>query len=437
MSKQNIIIVDTNIFIHFLPLKDWAWDTDVTPPIRLIICDEVIKELDIIKDREHDGKKTRARDAQKIVSAIDENNGSILLRDNVTIECYDDSYKCSEINENLDPTIPDDKIIAVGLIFKEKYPDSNVYFLSNDLSPRRRAKKLGILAIQPPEKYKVNSDKNNEKEIAISKQEGLPYLDISFNILETTTSKPLQRLNIRPIGVSEERPEHPSTYDSRQPLKRMSEQDKMMHRALSMHLGLGFISDSSIESYNKKLENFKNSYRKYYEDWIKYESTMNEIYKIKIFICNTGKKPAEKPQLILSLDKKFDDYWALITEDDVPLEPEKGELVLPELPKLGESHLLNRFNIATPIFKNLISNLPSIYPPHIFKDDDGKIICNTESCIRQESYVFEHFYILRKDKNKKGVKLDFSIKANNINGVKKGSLNLIIDADDASRKEDI
>lgn len=131
---MKIKVLDTNVLLHSPTALDSFKGCKVVIPIL------VIEEMDNQKKRQ-DETGRNARQTIKRLDALQEKYGdNIILEDGTHIDIVSECYVAE--GYNLDFNIPDNKIIAVALMYKDLGED--VTFVSNDGAPRVKAREMGL-----------------------------------------------------------------------------------------------------------------------------------------------------------------------------------------------------------------------------------------------------------------------------------------------------
>src|ERR1035437_5850802 len=119
MNESKIFLIDTNSLLHYHLFTEINWCDELScDKIILIMPPTVLKELDKIKFSDSDiDIRNRAR---KVLSKISENinkNNVIDITPKIQLRFIVNEPKINWEMNNLDPNIPDDRIIASALEF--------------------------------------------------------------------------------------------------------------------------------------------------------------------------------------------------------------------------------------------------------------------------------------------------------------------------------
>jgi len=150
--------IDTNCFLHLRDLKDLPW-RDLFPGLKelnILVTHIVIDELDRLKAERAGRLRDRARSALKLIEqASGEPGMRLCLRQTPTmiwLVIAEDRRIVWERYERLDPTRPDDQLIAAALSDTDLVRPTLV---SHDAGPLIRARTVGLPAQRSPEDWEL------------------------------------------------------------------------------------------------------------------------------------------------------------------------------------------------------------------------------------------------------------------------------------------
>ena len=188
-----LLVVDTNLFHEFRRLEELPWEElGESEEIVLIVSDPVQTELDEQKKSLRARIKKRALNWTKrfrkliLTDQIDE----LVRKSNPSVTIRLDYTPPSEDNGNvLDLTIADDRIVAIAFALREADPDQRIALFSDDLRPLRKARHVGLEAMEIPQTWRRQPEPTAEEQkietltkklTILSKQE--PDLTLSCSI---------------------------------------------------------------------------------------------------------------------------------------------------------------------------------------------------------------------------------------------------------------
>ena len=179
-----LLVVDTNLFHEFRRLEELPWnELGESEEIVLIVSDPVQTELDEHKKSQRARIKRRALDwtkrfrklilADRTDELVNASNPRVIIR-------LDDTLPSKINGDVLDLTNADDRLVAIAVALFKVNPDQKIALFSDDLRPLRKARQVGLEAIEIPEAWRREPELTTEerkiekltKELAIlSKQE--------------------------------------------------------------------------------------------------------------------------------------------------------------------------------------------------------------------------------------------------------------------------
>lgn len=148
-----IAIPDTGALIDAPDLAQYAQAVGASE-LRIIVPTKVVAELDHLKDQSP-SPDTRAN-AQAVIRRFKglRDKGDITVGTSVTksisltLETREPSFK--HLPEHLDPSVPDDRILAAALGIQARYPAAIVVMVAGDLNLQTKAHVLGLPFVEPP-----------------------------------------------------------------------------------------------------------------------------------------------------------------------------------------------------------------------------------------------------------------------------------------------
>lgn len=159
---EAVFYVDTNAFLQLRDLADLPW-RDLAPGahrFRLMVARAVIDELDTHKTGANRRRRDRARAALRLIDAASENpDRSIVLRREPieVVVAIAPRHRVDWETIGLDPTEPDDRIVAAALM------DRGSAVLSHDTGPRISARDVGVTAYAPPPDWLLPPERTEDQ----------------------------------------------------------------------------------------------------------------------------------------------------------------------------------------------------------------------------------------------------------------------------------
>lgn len=345
-SPPTVVVLDTNVFLHFQPVDQWDWSRLLALPARLLVCAEVLRELDEIKDRgESRAKKDRARSALALAErAMD---GPVALRDGVTLVVAPFAPASDAFVDGLSAEVADDRILAAAVAQRDG--DATVVFVSNDTTPRLRANAIGLRAIVPPDDLRL-------REVEDPRDAEIRRLNDRLRAIERTVPRPLLRFvgGERSIAVAVpdaellgDEPSAPAAVlhaakpfraEAKSEERRTEQQAGQADPALKLVPGFAALSPAmahaaahaasfmaptaeQVEAYNHEVDRFHREYPDAYERWQAFREQMLSVLVFRLELENEGTAPAEHPDVYLRIAAKHAGRFAIVTPDTLPRPP--------------------------------------------------------------------------------------------------------------------
>lgn len=337
-----LVIVDTNVFMHFQPVSNIPWKRVVGEPVELVICAQVIRELDEQKDKGNSSaKKDRARSALGLVERAAE--GAATLCDGVTLrvlpfEPGDDSFI-----GGLSATIPDDRILAAAVGLRASGEGRRVVVLSEDVGPRLKATALGLGAFRLPDDLRIKAEEDpRDAEVRRltdrlkSLERALPQPVVRFPEGGTSTqvAAPDPELlgevpdecgvalgRVRRLARPEERPPPAEGVMDDRAAGLVGKPIVELLRAIAATQDLMAPTPEQVDAYNREVDEYRRAYLDAHERWMAYRDEMAEVFVFRLVLENLGTAPAEHPDVYLRLSDKHASAFTLLGPDNLPPPP--------------------------------------------------------------------------------------------------------------------
>ena len=152
------LVVDTNLFHEFRRLEDLPWtELGEREEIVLIVSDPVQTELDEHKKSQRARIKRRALAWTKRfrkLTLTDQTDELVNASNPRVIIRLDDTLPSKINGDVLDLTNADDRLVAIAVALFKVNPDQKIALFSDDLRPLRKARQVGLEAIEIPDTWR-------------------------------------------------------------------------------------------------------------------------------------------------------------------------------------------------------------------------------------------------------------------------------------------
>jgi hypothetical protein len=155
-GKAVAVVVDSNSFIQVKDLKDAKW-RDLVPGVtrvEIMVLPAIISELDTKKNDSKERIRNRARAAFRTIDAASEESPMRLVLKEKPVTVAINLPHVTKVDwthhPDLDPTRPDDQLVAQALALETDLP---IMVLSHDSGPRIAARRAGLTAMTVPDAW--------------------------------------------------------------------------------------------------------------------------------------------------------------------------------------------------------------------------------------------------------------------------------------------
>jgi hypothetical protein len=257
-DETKILFTDTNGFLQVRDLKDIPW-RDLFPGVKAVdvmVAKSVIRELDNHKTGTNQRRRDRARLALQAIDAASLGpDFALVIRDNpIRVRIVISTaprFNWAE-HPNLDPSNPDDQLVAEALSF-----GNGAALFSHDSGPRIRARIAGIEAHKPADEWLLPIEQtDDQREIARLKRQRPNIIAAFENFEEATSEIRFVRPVLKPLSAkvgqrlaTEYLKKHPPS--SVRPTNRMWQ-------------AVGSISESDVDRYHADYSSFEEKVRGHY-----------------------------------------------------------------------------------------------------------------------------------------------------------------------------
>jgi len=437
MESKKYCFLDTNSLLHYHLFTDLQWSEFIgTKNIVLVISTTVLRELDQKKfsARQIELKNRAQLVIKKLSELLTSTDTSIPINKNVDIFYFSGEPKINWDEENLDSSLPDDRIIAT--ILEAAFPLRDVLLLSSDLGIKLKAKGKGISCASIPDKFLLkNNNDTKQREIDKLKQRiqflenRLPSLSIKlFSSGEATFFKKYILTPIIAPMTQEEIDEQIEKLKNELQNTESASDGSTIGGILS---SFNASTKEEIERYEQEVKEYLIKMTQYFEREFEVRKIISRKITIELIIENQGTIPAEDIDIFLH----FPDGFKLFSED-ISIE----SLEKPTMPIRPRSHSemlssLSNFNIHLPNFDRMstINNVDKID----FNAPSKPTIIKTNSYdVKYELNKIKHgfqisldplFLVFDSIESARSFKIDYSILAGNLPEPANGELNIIIE----------
>lgn len=355
-TDELALFLDTNSLLHYPPIKDVDWRAVAgCSSVRLILCMQVIHELDEKKDDPRLGD--RASRTIKDSKAIRKSGGAV--RDGVTLEVFNYEIRAADFPVTLSYDSKDDRIVHSVKKYSEENPDARVAVYTEDMGMSLRCEGHGISVVEPDTKKRLE---NPQDELTKKYRQSVSELNALKNRLPAFT------VRVVPAGTTDFQTENKyELYDSWQPVDPAAEVEKIKQayekpaQPSAGRLPLaaiafgGHISEDEWKRYRQELENYYVTYGVYCQQLNTWGATKDRTIDFDIWLNNTGSSPAEDVDFILKLPPRLAWVTRAGTDAAKPLSrPEPPQPPKKPTPRLFDSlDYLTRMREITPVTAHL------------------------------------------------------------------------------------
>jgi len=430
------VFVDTNTFLHFLPLDQIKWiDLTREPGTVIVIADVVIRELDRIKDRHTDLKiKKRAAESLKRIRKW---YAEKKISDEVTFQFFQKPLTLDFLSHDLEKESQDDRLIASAIQFKQEKND--VFLLTADTGLFLKCSARNIDVLELDDKYRLPQEPDTEEKLRnelLTLKNLIPKISLSFHPkdeVKTVTIHPEVVLSevSRQLQISKIKEKYPlkelnftSAHDTSGAIGSMTVGDFVNKISL-----LNNKSAEEIDRYNKEVKKYYSDYEAFIDVNNAYKNLLRRHFKIELILENSGTKPAEN----IDIHLHFPDGFKLLNERDFPKPP--IEPADPRHPRTTLEMIAENFDML-----NHVSSFPHSYlaPPDLrLRNVSSPEIKQSNSYdvkIRVLKLKHGHcekidpmFVLFASYEAASSFGVDYTISADNLPAAIKGRLNIFID----------
>lgn len=307
---QRYVFIDTMVFLHFRPLDELNLPEIVGAGSFAIVLPRItISELDKHKST-HPHRRIRNR-AQRVLSEIEDavENGR-LLKGGIPVEYFPEFPEHQLREMKLDPTSGDDILIASSVAYRDASPNRHILIISQDTTVRMtcRHHQIDVRQLSPEHQLRDEPDDEEKELLELRRESQLqksarPRLDLGFPSASGITKH--QRFRIMAAKAIDEQFLANAISELRKSLPKMpmpAKRDSMFGDVDLYIERMGFnpITPERISKYNSGLERYFKQIEEYFLAEHANHNRLRLSFPFQLEIHNTGVKPAEDVDLILT-----------------------------------------------------------------------------------------------------------------------------------------
>ena len=354
----NALLPDTNVFLHYKPVTDIDWPALASDTaIKVVVCLQVIKELDEKKD--HPDLGDRARRAIREIRAIRSAGG--IVRDGVTLEVFNEEIRLDLLPTHMSPDSADDRIVYQAKQYAQSHPGIDVSVVSEDLGMELRCHASGVRAFPPDLKDRLP---NPESELKKQNRQLTNELATLLNRLPKLVLRATGGIDGEDpftLGLCQPKPLDPAVETeiarrAHPPLQPPHHAHSYDAYPMGASLDMNEISPHEYTRYNGELEEYFEAYRAHVPHRSAYIEARARSFPFELILENDGTCPAEDIDVYVHIPNEAIES---VTKDD------DNDLRIPPFPTLPEkpASTLSRM-LRTPSLADMqLRHLDNFRPP--------------------------------------------------------------------------
>jgi hypothetical protein len=160
MSTRAILVPDTNVLLHAVPLSQISWrEVAGVDEVELVLVPHVLHELDTKKYGTSEKLRKRAlRVMSELDTWISPGTQSATIAVGVVLRVVP---REPVLSPGLDPMVGDDRILASALELRAD-ATASVVVVSGDIAMRFKAEALGLRVLKVPEQFRLTDEERKE-----------------------------------------------------------------------------------------------------------------------------------------------------------------------------------------------------------------------------------------------------------------------------------
>jgi hypothetical protein len=325
---------DTNILLHYPPIEKIDWTALAKEPIvKLVICLQVVKELNRKKDDPR--LSDRAKRAIKDIKAASGKE----IRPGVLVEIFNQELRISDFPASMSPDSDDDRIVFQVHQYLRLIPTARVAVVTEDLGMELRCAASGVTVLPLPNELRLPDP---QSDIAKRHQQITAELD--------SLKSRLPELSLRISESDEECGELPfftleapqlrNAVDEMRELRTkysfLSPRAGITQQLTSEALNMNAIPASEYTRYNTELEEFFSKREAWISKTNEFRDLRARTFLFNLWLVNDGAMPGEDIDLTLfmhgeTIGELADDEETPLNHPPMPSPPEKPKGALHDM----------------------------------------------------------------------------------------------------------
>jgi len=359
MKDECCVFPDTNVFLHFPPMKDINWCTIAdAKAVHLVICMTVIHELDAKKS----DSRLSARAERAIKEIRDSQKEGLEIRSGVTLSVFNREVRASDFPETLSPESADDQIVHLVKLYLSEHPENQIAIATGDYGMELRASAGGIeiIALEPTHRLANPQDELTKKyRQAVSElnaiKNRLPKLSLGLALPDDSMTEAHKvtfelKDDWKPLDIDAEM----------EKIKRKHPKQSDPQSQAGQLLGVGnlmseLVSPKDLQRHDAKLDEFYNDYRKHLESINVIRDAKSRSFWFDLWLQNQGTGLATDIDVFL----QFPEVIRFVAEQgSKDAEPLEEELKPPEPPHRPSPLGLGAEGLRP--YDDILSNMPDV-----------------------------------------------------------------------------
>lgn len=333
---------DTNLFLHYKPVTDIDWRSLVAgKDVRLVVCLQVIKELD--EKKNHSELGDRAARAIREIRSCKSNMTEV--RPGVTLEIFNEEIRLDRLPSHMSPDSADDRIVYQAKQYAQVHSIEDVAVVTEDYGMELRCDASGLRSISPdpadrlpdPDSELKKKNQRLANELATLTNR-LPKLSLRATG-GTTSSEAQFSIELKrpePLDPELETRAKRSVHVTRHPPNAESDPYRLATR-----YRLDTVPDSEYARYNRELEEYFQAYSTYVPLRSGYLDARARSFPFELLLDNVGTSPAEDVDVHLHIPADVIESVTKEPENDLEIPAQ------PALPKEPSSLLMGMNDLAS------------------------------------------------------------------------------------------
>lgn len=340
MEAGVILFPDTNIFLHYPPIKDidWrAWVGSNPTQVKLVVCLTVIQEL----DKKKSGHSLQDR-AKRAIKEIREYKSGKEVSPGVSLEIFIYEAKATDFPGTLSIDSMDDRIVHSVLKYRDNHPSEDARIVSEDMNMELRCEAHAIPHCPPDTTKRVTDPVDAQsKEIQKLRLENETlrnrFPKLALLVMPPGMPEPVQK--IAEYTLIQWHPPAQSVEEEIEPLRLAYETrhgSVIKTQQVKAHLAL--TNQTAFSDYQNSMKDYWKKLQVHHEKSRLAEDIRSRSILFSLTIDNSGKAPANSvtvgmdfpPNVIIQEMIKGggdpstwdSNPFAVPPEPDLPAEPE-------------------------------------------------------------------------------------------------------------------